>query len=302
MNLIECVYAFSHLLLSITQKKILFCDHKMKTLFEILPPNADAVNTSLTVEIGNSLVSAIIRDNDSSAFIALAMYQLEKTDANQMADAIDQLMNEKDIFKFSNKNVQIISAFHQSVLIPFSLSDKDHFSGMVDMIHGDLFTSSEVHTDLINEEGLYNAYKMPDAIWESLSVKFSDPKINHLYTSLLKTIPREEDKIHLIFYPGKVIALVVKESRFILVNSFNYSAPEDVSYLLLNICKQFGLHNMPLSLSGLIEEDSVLYKEIYKYFSVINFAGLPADCLYPEELNNFPSHYFSHHFATALCE
>ena len=173
---------------------------------------------------------------------------------------------------------------------------------MVDMIHGDLFSNTEVHTDLINEEGIYNAYKIPDSMWEGLTAKFPNIKINHLYTSLLKTISREDDKIHLIFYPGKVIVLVVKEGKFILVNSFDYVATEDVSYLLFNICKQFDLLNIPLELSGLIEEDSVLYKEIYKYFSVVSFVNVQVDCTFPDEVATFPAHYFSHHFASGLCE
>lgn len=286
----------------ISQKKILFCDNTMKTLFEILPSNTDATNNTLILELGDSLVSAIIKDEDANTFSAIAVYQLERPDTKQISDVVKQLLEEKDIFNFSIKDVRIISAFHQSVLIPFSLSDKDHFSTIVDMVHGDLFSSAHVHTDLINEEGIYNAYKMPHSLTESITTKFPNLKINHLYTSLLKTISKGEDKMHLIFYPGKVIVLVVKENKFILVNSFDYFVPEDVSYLLLNLCKQLDLDKIPLEISGLIEVNSVLYKEIYKYFSVVTFASLPEDCTYPDEVTTFPAHYFSHHFANGLCE
>ena len=274
----------------------------MKTLFEILPADIDTANATLILEVGDSLVSAIIKKEDDNTFTAIGVYQLEDADAKQISGAVVNLLEEKEIFKLSIKNVHIISAFPQSVLVPFSLSEKAHYSDMVDMVHGDLYTSSKVYTDLINEEGIYNIFKMPDPLLEILTTRFTNYKLNHLYTSLLKTISREVDKIHLIFYPGKVIVVIIKDGRCILINTFNYLAPEDVSYLLINLCKQFDLKDIPLELSGLIEENSILYKEIYKYFVVLNFAGLPAGCIYPAEVDNFPAHYFSHHFSIGLCE
>jgi hypothetical protein len=274
----------------------------MKTLFEILPTDANTTNNTLILEVGDSLVSAIIKQNDPSTVIAFAIYQLEHSDTKQISGAVQQLLEEKAIFKLPLKNVKVISAFHQSVLVPFSLSEKNHFSAIVDMIHGDLSSTPEVHSDLINEDGVYNVYKMPDSLSEMLKVKFPDYQLNHLYTSLLKFIPREEDKMHLIFYPGKVIVFIVKGGKSQLINTFDYQAPEDVSYLLLNLCKHFDLNDIPVEINGLIEEDSSLFKEIFKYFSVVNFTNLPEKCTFPNEINNFPSHYFSHQFAMNLCE
>lgn len=274
----------------------------MKTLFEILPSDADNTNDTLILEVGHSLVSALIKDEDTPSFSAIAIYQLENADKNQISGAIQHILEEKDIFKLPIKKVRIVSAFHQSVLVPFSLSEKGLNSEIVDIIHGDLSSSPGVHSDLINEEGIYNVYKMPDLLWDVLTGEFGNFKLNHLYTSLLRTISRESDKMHLVFYPGKIIIVVVKGGKCLLVNTFDYTVPGDVSYLLLNLCRQFELNDIPLELSGLIEENSSLFKEIYKYFSVLTFANLPERCTYPDEMDNYPPHYFSHHFAIGLCE
>ena len=274
----------------------------MKTLFEILPLNAEALNATLILEVGDTLISASIKDTDSNSFTSLAVYQPENTDKEVYADVMKQLLEEKGIFKYPVKNVRIISTFSQSVFIPFSLSEKEHYSTMVDMVHGDLNSSSAVHSDLINEDGVYNVFKMPGQLSAILSEKYDNYHISHLYTHLVKCISREHDKMFLLFYPGKVIAVIVKGGKIMLVNSFIYQSPEDVSYLVLNLSKQFGMKNVPLELSGLIEEDSVLFKEVHKYFSMITFSDLPADYSYPDELKNFPSHYFSHHFGISVCE
>jgi hypothetical protein len=57
-----------------------------------------------------------------------------------------------------------------------------------------------------------------------------------------------------------------------------------------------------VAVSGLIEKDSVLYKEIYKYFETIDFASLPAAYTYVEGITRQPPHYFSHIFAIDSCE
>jgi hypothetical protein len=87
-----------------------------------------------------------------------------------------------------------------------------------------------------------------------------------------------------------------------LINSYKYQKPEDVSYTLLNICRQFQLQDIHLQISGLLEETSVLYKEIYKYFTDIEFTSLSSEINYSEEITKFPAHYFSYIFAIDSCE
>ena len=58
---------------------------------------------------------------------------------------------------------------------------------------------------------------------------------------------------------------------------------------------------LTIRLSGMIDEYSLLYTELYKYFLLLVFDELPAQYQYPEELNKYPAHYFSHLFAVALC-
>jgi hypothetical protein len=95
---------------------------------------------------------------------------------------------------------------------------------------------------------------------------------------------------------------LVKNGTTQLINTFNYQTAEDVSYTLLNICQQFDVPNIALTISGLLERKSALFKEIYKYFETIEMAPLP-DCQeYHEEILAYPSHYFSHNFAIDPCE
>ena len=109
------------------------------------------------------------------------------------------------------------------------------------------------------------------------------PRQFHQYSVLLKQPSSKEDKLNIIFYPQRIVLKLNKKGRTELINSFCYDTAEDVSYILLNTCKQFDVENIPVEVSGLIEKDSALYKEIYKYFETINFASLPAEFNYAEE-------------------
>ena len=55
-------------------------------------------------------------------------------------------------------------------------------------------------------------------------------------------------------------------------------------------------------LFNIIENNSALSKEIFKYFTSVSFKKLPAGCNYSEEIAKHPSHYFSHIFAADSCE
>ncbi|MEO6638497.1 MAG: DUF3822 family protein, partial [Ginsengibacter sp.] len=90
-----------------------------------------------------------------------------------------------------------------------------------------------------------------------------------------------------------------KDGKLLLVNSFNYKTAEDVSYTLLNICSQFQMDNLTIEASGLIEKNSALYKEIYKYFEQVSFADMPEGISFTDDVLTYPPHFFYHLFTTA---
>jgi hypothetical protein len=124
----------------------------------------------------------------------------------------------------------------------------------------------------------------------------------HQYSLLLKNPVNRNEGLDVIFYSQKIVVHLIKDGKQQLINSYKYQKAEDVSYTLLNICKQFQLENVHLEISGLLEETSALYKEIYKYFTDIEFTSLSPANNYSEEITKFPAHYFSYIFAIDSCE
>lgn len=275
----------------------------MKPLFEILPAGIETDKCILVCEINNENFSYVIKDEAQNMYVAFAVFEFEKgADENQYGNILQGLIESQSLLQGMFKKVCVIYAYKESVLIPFTLYSSLENENVLNLVHGNLQNDSVVLTDLVTEDGVYNAYRVPLQIQNILNSKFPGAENMHQYSALLKHGRVAADKLFIIFYQNRILVKLTKNAHVMLLNSFLYNAPEDVSYVLLNICKQFDVKNIPVEVSGLIERESSLFKEIYKYFEVIDFASLPERANYSEQITEQPAHYFSHIFAYNLCE
>ncbi|HTF29858.1 MAG TPA: hypothetical protein VK625_13485, partial [Flavitalea sp.] len=76
-----------------------------------------------------------------------------------------------------------------------------------------------------------------------------------------------------------------------------------VSYYLLSLLDAHDLNHedVVLKISGLIDEDSILYAELLKYFQHLMWDSLPAAIDPLGILKEFPGHYFSPLVRMTLC-
>lgn len=270
----------------------------MKALFEILPGSIDAANCTLVCEISNEGFSYAIKNEDHNMYVAVAVFQFEKgTDSKDYGNILQDVIRSQPMLSGNFKKVCIMYSFAESVLIPFALYSSLENENVINLVHGDMQSNTSILTDLVTESGVYNAYRISAPIFNVFKSNFPGAENMHQYTVLLQQPRLKEDRLSIIFYPQRIVIKLDKKGSTELINSFSYTATEDVSYILLNTCKQFDVENIPLEVSGLIEKDSALYKEIYKYFETIYMTSLPAGYNYTEEITQQPSHYFAHLFA-----
>ncbi|MGH2563451.1 MAG: DUF3822 family protein [Ginsengibacter sp.] len=275
----------------------------MESIFKILPSTVEAQKCTLICEISNEGFSYAIKNDEENNYIAVAIYHFDKnTNAVNHASTIGDEIRQQSLLSENFKNVYIIYSLPESVLIPFSLYSSNENANVLNCIHGDLHKGVSILTDLIAEKGIYNCYRIPIEIISLIKSKFPDATHRHQYTILLKQLPIKGDKMSVIFYPQKIVMVLTKKGKLQFINSFYYRTAEDVSYILLNTCNQFDVQNIPVEVSGLIENSSPLFKEIYKYFNTVYCTELPKGCNYSQEITSQPSHYFSHIFAIDSCE
>jgi len=275
----------------------------MKKIFEILPSSIDDENCILICEMSNEGFSFTIKDEIQNSFLGLGVYHFDKiTPPVGFPIALQILFHQNEWLSKNFKKVIIVFSFPESVLIPFSLYDRKQNSEVLNLIHGDLSNNDTILTDVITGELIYNSYRVSTAIYDVLHAKFPNASYTHQYSILLKQEASDKNKLYIIFYTKKMVVSLIKDGKHQLINSFNYRTAEEITYTLLNICKQFDVENIALEISGLLEKNSTLFAEIYKYFETIDLTLLPENKNYSEEITQYPSHYFSHIFALDTCE
>ncbi len=241
--------------------------------------------------------------NKSNSFLGFGVYHYDKKKpAIGFPIALQIIFHQKEILSKKFKNIGLVYSFPESVLVPFSLYDREKSQVLMNMMFGDVNHEDVLLTDVISERSMYNCYRIPGSLIEVIQNQFPDAASTHQYSLLLKNTAKESCQLTLIFYTQKIVVCFKTGDTYLLLNSFNYEAPEDVSYYLLNVCDQLKIEDPPVMIHGLIEENSPLFKEVYKYFSQISFAPFPDGRFYSDEISKFPSHYFSHIFAIDSCE
>lgn len=275
----------------------------MRPVFEILPASFDAENCTLLCELNNEGFSYCIKDEVKNAFVGLAIYHYDKSKPPVgFPIALQIIFHQKKILSQHFKKIKIVYSLPQSVLIPFHMYNRENSSDIVNLMQGDLRQNETLLSDVITTQSMYNCYRISTSTYEALQSQFPQAESMHQYSLLLKEPATSENKLCIIFYTRKIIVSLIKDEKYQLVNSYSYRSPEDVGYILLNLCRQFDIQNIRLEVSGLLEENSALYKELYKFFTDINFKVFSEDSVVSEEIAKYPSHYFSYLFAIDSCE
>lgn len=275
----------------------------MNTVFEILPSTYESEKCSLICEVSDEGFSYCIKDEEEKHFLGLSIYHFDSTmPAVGFPISLQVLFHQKEIFSKKFKKVCVVYSYPQSVLIPFSLYNPEQNQTVMNLMFGDVDANDVTFSDIIPGQSLYNCYRLSPATIEMIKNQFPGASVTHQYTLLLKNPIKTNDQLCVIFYTQKVVVHLNKEGKHQLLNSFNFTTAKDISYILLNICKQLNIQKISLVLFGLIEKHSELYKEIYKYFDDIGFAEFREGYRYSEEITKFPSHYFSHIFDIDSCE
>lgn len=275
----------------------------MRTVFEILPSSVNPESCKLLCEVSNEGFSFCIKNEETNSFLGLGVYHFDKSKpAVGLPIAMQVLFHQKEILAGKFKKVCVVYSYCQSTLIPFSVYDREKNAVLMNMMFGDVGQNETILTDVLPDKSIYNCYRLPAALLEVIQTQFPDSSFSHQYSLLLKNSSVESDHLTLIFYTQKFIVCLVKDGKYQLLNSYNFETPQDVSYGLLNICQQFHMSDPHLIIHGLLEENSPLYKDIYKYFNDIELASLPSNSVYSDEIMKFPSHYFSYIFAIDSCE
>ena len=274
----------------------------MKQLFNItIEPTVEAGPQALALCIGEKYCSFAVTAISGNRLHRLGYFTHENIDAGFLSE----LFSLEGLQDTTFTQVIIHFDFPHSVLVPLKYYQQDNKELFLRVMNG-MSGDNEIISESIPEWQLYNVFSVPESVSVFLKLRFPSVKYNHLYSTLIRTanLNVPEGSVIVEFRQGEFSVIVFKENKILLAQTIHYINPGDVVYHLLNLCLHFSMSQsgIELQISGLIEEQSTLYKELYQYFLRVKFRTAPdwGVIIYGE--NKYPAHYFATLNELVRCE
>jgi len=262
-------------------------NNHLKQLFHIKNNNSNNGQQVLSIRMGSHHGSFAISNKSGSELYELGYCSTDSWNENELMDFFSVNSSLQNSFY----QVQVVYDFSESILI----SSKDYRAedaGLLLTTFGSNSGTANIVSELIAEWQLYNIYAVPKEIQEWINKKFPSVRFWHQYTLAIKYIVAATANGSLLIDIRKTdfTLIAAKNSQVILAQTFEYSTPEDILFYLLKICQQFSLsqREVQVQLSGLVDQQSALYKELYQYFIHLEFREASWSIQ-----SEYPAHFFT---------
>jgi hypothetical protein len=273
----------------------------VKPVFKI--GNSEELNSSqavLLMEVGEVHCCFAIMDYANQMMVQLGYYTADERDDGNV---LQQLLERHDELKQSFRQTIIGYYFPENLLIPSKLYRFEEKQSLLQSIYEK--DQNFVVSEAIAEWSMYNSYYVPAPVHELLSRRFSTGNFWHMHSVILKndTGNCDRGKLFVDFKTDSFSVVAIANNSLLLAQIFYYSKAEDVLFWLLKTCEQHSLSQkeVELVLSGLIDKQSAVFKELYQYFLKIEFAPVENDIQLSGAFDEYPVHFFSSLYKLALC-
>lgn len=259
----------------------------LKKLFHIDNKEGNASEQVLSLRIGASHCSYAITDLKGDDLFRLGYYSYESTDHNP----VELLYMAEPSLDVPFNKVLAGYDFEQSTLVPEIYFKQEDAKNLLQSLYGVHGTKSVV-TEPVADWQLFNVYAVPKEMHEWMKHKFTSGNYWHQYTIGLKRLVKvAEGELFVDLRASDFTVIATRGDQLMIAQTFLYSTPEDVLYYLLKLCQEFQLSQktVHVSLAGLIEKNSALYKELYQYFIHLHFR----EPVWEIPGTELPAHFFT---------
>jgi len=273
----------------------------MKQVYKI--GTSDGLNPSeavLLIEVSDVHCCYAIVNYSDFTMVQFGYYTSEPEDSNDVLrnvvehhSELQQTFRQTAVSYYTNENVMIPSKFfryEETQRILQAMYDKG---------------PNIVVTESVPEWQLYNVYHVPAATHGLLSRRFATGNFWHAYSIILKNGVASDEGGSLIvdFKKDNFTTIATRNNTLLLAQIFPYAASADVLYWLVKICTEYSLlqTQVKLTLSGLIDKGSAIFRALHQYFINIDFAATENEVRLSHAFEEYPAHFFSSLYKLAIC-
>lgn len=254
----------------------------MKQLFHIKQGSSVSGQQSLSIRLGERHVCFAISNKAGSELFELGYCSTGSWNEKELSGLLANYPSLGNSFY----ECQVVYDFPQAMFTPTGKED------VAVLVNGNENAGSNIITEQVPGWQFNNIYAVRKDIQHWFTQKFPTAKFRHQYSLGVKMmdITGEAGSLMVDFRKDDLTVMAAKKGKLLLAQTFPYSTPDDVLYYLLKICQRFDLSQqaVELSLSGLIDRQSSLYRELYQYFIQIRFRD--AEWNTGKE---YPAHFFT---------
>jgi hypothetical protein len=262
-------------------------EYKLKQLFHIEFEAANDQQQVLSLRVGKEYLSYAIANRSGSELYQLRYYSFDEWNEKVWNDIIDS----NPFLGSSFYEVLVAYDFSESLIVPLKEFKIEESASLLNAACG-TNGQSAIISEIITGCQLYNVYAVPNETRNWITDQFPVTRCWHQYSlSVRSAVATSADGCLLAdFRENEVVVVVAGQGTILLTQTFEYTTPEDVLFYLIKICTRFSLsrETIQLQLSGLIDKQSSLYKELYQYFINVDFRNSEWDTG-----AEYPAHFFT---------
>ncbi len=253
----------------------------------------DPGTRSLLLEVSPATVSVILWNKEKNQPEALEVFS-----GNFINDSEwEQLQPQSSLLSYRNLETEIVHAFEYMVPMPAQLYSPETATEQIQLFFGQR-AGMHLGADILNSQSMILAWQLPAGLYQCFADQFSVFRVKHVGTCLLQNAPNINGLLgRIVVYGSRCWVSLWKNGQLQIIKQIQTTQPDDLSWQLLNICKQFDLapSSVNWELSGMAEESSPMWHAVTRYFEPV--LPMEAGVELPAEL---PGHYFAHLYPSML--
>jgi len=252
--------------------------------------------------------SFVLLNSKEQKYSALEFYDFQNcSNYGEVAENIDRIVSQQELLQQSFESIAICISNSLSTLTPKALYQKDNGIEIL-KFNQPLLQNEDETNDWLQSIQAHNSYTLPQELQRCFNKHYPSQTWKHQSSVLIESLLQqfklnEATKIYLSVQNTDFEIVVLEGRKLKFYNSYTYRSSEDLIYFLLFACEQLNLNpdQIPLVISGEIEENSEVYKLLYRYIRNLSFIKRNPNYNYSFVLDQVPEHYYYKLLNLHLC-
>ncbi|MGY0392327.1 DUF3822 family protein [Bizionia sp. KMM 8389] len=242
---------------------------------------------NLSIQISLNGLSFCILNTESNAVEYLKNRPTQKRETPyKILDLLIECFESDEQLQEPFQNIQVIHENELATLVPEALFQEANLADYL-KFNSKILRSDFISFDRIEENNSVAVYVPYVNINNYIYEQFGTFSYRHFSTILIDQLLKQEigetdTKMYVHVEKSHFEIVVIKASKLLLYNSYEYTSKEDFIYYILYTAEQLDLdpNSFPLLFMGQVSENDELHSIAYKYIRHVRFANRKDSYLY----------------------